>query len=85
MRRTYTPNPCPEHSAAYREHIRWSYGEGHYVDLLLLAGRRVETPKGPGILEQVFRDRVGVTLDTEAGKAMDKVQMVFFRPEEIII
>jgi len=46
---------------------------GSYYPLLK---KRVLTPKGPGVLWQVFISRIGVVLDKDPGRVM------FFNPED---
>jgi hypothetical protein len=48
-----------------------------HANLFPYLGRKVRTPAGPGVLFQVFADRVTILLDSELDRCS------FFRPGEI--
>jgi len=58
-----------------------NYGENRFgqphAKLFPFLNRKVRTPSGPGLLIQVFADRVTVLLDSDLKKCS------WFRPEEI--
>jgi hypothetical protein len=80
----------PEHRA-YRRQGTWPatrvdseqrFAKPH-AKLFPFIGRKVRTPAGPGILLQVFADRVAVFLDTEAERAKKEQCLRHFLPAEV--
>jgi len=75
--RTSAASPAPQ-PAWTSESLEDRRFDGPHARLFPFIGRKVRTPKGAGVLQQVFRDRCAVALDAEAQSYLH-----FFPPTEI--